>query len=117
MNAPILFNATAKDVRAIAKRLNESEISEIPEIYYKKFGAPCALKLQGDIIATAVEWCHRDFTECEGYAPTAEELAKAFDEFDYWDLFETMGLEKLRPSETLGRSIMMTYAHAMEAEE
>ena len=113
----ILFKATAKDVRAIAKRLNESEISEIPEIYYRKFGANWALKLQGDIIATVVEWCHRDYVVRTGHAPTAEELAKAFDEFDHWDLFDSMGLSKLRPSEALGLSLMMTYAHAMEVEQ
>lgn len=115
MTVPVLFKATADEVRAIAKRLNGSLISEIPDIYYKKFGAGWKLKLQGNIVATAVEWCHRDYT-ATGYLPNADEIVKAWYEYTYFDLFEEMGLSELRPPKTLEEGLVYTYACAMAEE-
>jgi hypothetical protein len=80
MTEVVLFKATADDVRAIVERLNGSLISEIPEMYCKKYGAGWKLKLQGDIVAAAVEWCHRDYT-ATGYHPNADEIVKAYQKF------------------------------------
>lgn len=115
MTAPLLFKATADDVRAIVERLNGSLISEIPEMYCKKYGAGWKLKLQGDIVAAAVEWCHRDYT-ATGYHPNADEIVKAWYEYTYFDLFEEMGLSELRPPKTLEEGLVRTYACAMAEE-
>ncbi len=114
-NTPILFEATAEDVHRIADRLNNSLISEIPEKYHRQYGAGWMLKLQGDIVATAVEWCHRDYT-AGGYRPTADEIVRAYYDYSYYDLFEEMGLSKLRPPSALESGLVSTYAHAMAEE-
>lgn len=115
MNAPILFKVTAKDVHRIADRLNNSIIYEIPEKYHQQYGAGWQLKLQGDIVATAVEWCYRDYT-ATGYLPNADEIVKAWYEYTYFDLFEAMGLSELRPPKTLEEGLVHTYACAMAEE-
>lgn len=114
--ATVLFKTTATEVRCIADRLNNMMISDIQKTYIEKYGAGWKLKLQGDIVATAVEWCHRDYT-CSGYTPTTEEMVDAWYEYTYFDLFEDMGLSELRPSKALEEGLVSTYAHAMlEAE-
>jgi hypothetical protein len=112
-----LFKTTKKDVLKIAERVNETSISELSVKYHEKYGAGWQLKLSGDIIATAVEWCYRDFLNTFGKKPTMDTFERAFDEFDYWELFKLVGLAEIRPRDGLARPIMRTYAMAiMEGE-
>jgi len=112
-----LFKTTKKDVLKIAERVNETSISELSVKYHEKYGAGWKLKLSGDIIATAVEWCYRLFIETCGGKPTLDKFEEVFDGFDYWDLFDRLGLTEIRPSDGLARPIMRTYAMAiMEGE-
>ena len=105
-----LFKTTKKDILRIAKRVNETLISELPVKYHDKYGAGWKLKLSGDIIATAVVWCYRDYLDKFGKKPTVDEFEEAFDDYDYWDLFCELELIELRPSDGLARAIMRTYA-------
>lgn len=112
-----LFKTTKKDVLKIAERVNETQISKLSVKYHEKYGAGWKLKLSGDIIATAVEWCYRDFLNTFGKKPTMDTFERAFDEFDYWELFKLTGLAEIRPGDGLARPIMRTYAQAiMEGE-
>lgn len=108
-----LFKTMKEDVLKIAKRVNETLISELPVKYHEKYGAGWQLKLSGDIIATAVDWCYRDYLDTFKEKPTIEEFEEAFDEYDYWDLFGRFGLAEIRPRDGLARPIMRTYAMAM----
>ena len=88
---PMLFRTTKKDVKTIAKRVNETPLPTLLEEYLEKYGAGWKLKLSGDIIATAVEWCYRDFLDMFGKKPTMDTFERAFDEYDYWEMFKLAG--------------------------
>ena len=108
---PMLFRATSKDVYAIKDRVLNTP--DLVNDYYAKYGVGWKLKLSGDIIATAVEWCYRDFLDTFGKKPTMDTFERAFDEYDYWELFKLAGLAEIRPRDGLARPIMRTFAMAM----
>ena len=110
---PMLFKTTKKDVLKIAKRVNETPVPELSVKYHEKYGAGWQLKLSGDIIAAAVDWCYRDYLDTTGGKPTIDEFEEAFDEYDYWELFKMAGLAEIRPGDGLARPIMRTYAMAL----
>ena len=112
-----LFKCTSKQVHEIADRLNNMLVHKIPDNYHEQYGAGWMLKLQGDIIATAVEWCYRDFITELNHVPTPSEIEKAWYDYTYFDLFDSMGLAELRPPKMLENSIMYTYAIAMTQKE
>ena len=108
---PMLFRTTKKDIMTIKERVLEAP--NLANDYYAKYGAGWQLKLSGDIIATAVEWCYRDYMATYGGKPTLNEFEEVFDGFDYWDLFGRLGLAEIRPRDGVARPIMRTYAMAI----
>ena len=108
---PMLFRATSEDVFAIKDRVLNTP--DIANDYYAKYGVGWRLKLSGDIIATAVEWCYRDYMDSFEFEPTLDEFEEAFDKYDYWVLFSRLGLDEIRPRDELARPIMRTYAMAI----
>ena len=108
---PMLFRTTKKDIMTIKERVLEEP--NLTNDYYAKYGAGWRLKLSGDVIATAVACCYLDYIETCGGKPTLDKFEEVFDGFDYWDLFDRLGLTEIRPSDGLARPIMRTYAMAI----
>ena len=107
----MLFRTTIEDIFIIKDRIMNTP--DLVNDYYAKYGAAWQLKLSGDIIAVAVEWCYRNYMDSFEFEPTLEEFEEAFDEYNYWDLFSRLELTEIRPSDGLARAIMRTYAMAI----
>ena len=108
-----LFKCTAETFTTSVKRAYEHENDFI--WYADTYGAPWRIKVQGDLIAVAVNWMAKDFVENFGYLGDATELMDAFIEYDYLELFDNY--PDFRPNEMLGLGLARTYIEGLIAND
>lgn len=103
-----------KDVKNKADSLNAMQMSEIVPSYQKRLGVGWPMRLAGDVLACAVDWCYRYYVRQHRHKPTdVDEFLARFDYYTFLDLYDYMGLRCIRLPPKTERALTITYALAM----
>lgn len=78
------------------------------DMYYDKYGHGWSYNMQTDLVAVTVHWCVRDMID-EKMALTKENVKECYYQYEYHDLFESVGAILIKPSDWLLENLVDTY--------